>query len=109
MIVQIEHNDLTKRVGTVTYPNYDMQTIKREEYFTLCKNSNLGIEQWIKNEYLMAAEESMQCKTDLSTTFSSVTQGEKVRIIDNHCDGYALVKRENGEVGWIPKSCFVEN
>jgi len=109
MIVQIEHNDLTKRVGTVTYPNYDMQTIKREEYFTLCKNSNLGIEQWIKNEYLMAAEESSQCKTDLSTTFSSVTQGEKVWIIDNDCDGYTLVKKENGEVGWIPKSCFVGN
>ena len=106
MIVQKEYNDSTKRVGTVTYPNYDMQIIRQEKYFTLCENTNLGIEQWIKNEYLLIDHESARAKTDLSTTFLSVKQGEKVWIVDNECDGYILVKRENGEVGWLPGDCF---
>lgn len=106
MIVQKEYNDSTKRVGTVTYPNYDMQIIQHEKYFTLCENTNLGIIQWIKNEYLLIDHESARAKTDLSTTFLSVKQGEKVWMVDNECDGYILVKRENGEVGWLPEDCF---
>ena len=53
MIVQKDYVDSTNRIGTVTYPNYEMQIIKQEEYFTLCENSKLGIQQWIKNEYLI--------------------------------------------------------
>lgn len=36
MTVQKEYIDKSRRVGTVTYPNYDMKLIKQEEYFTLC-------------------------------------------------------------------------
>ncbi|TQR19110.1 metallophosphoesterase [Psychrobacillus vulpis] len=104
-IVQKAHTDTSKRKGTVTYPNYNMRVIKQEDFFTLCENTNLGIEQWIKNEYLIV-DELTRCKTDLSTTFLSVKQGEKVSIVDNECDGYTLVKRTNGEVGWIPKDSF---
>ncbi|MEK3979329.1 metallophosphoesterase [Psychrobacillus sp. FSL K6-2836] len=103
MTVQKEYNDSMNRVGTVTYPNYDLQVIRQEEYFALCENTNLGIEQWIKNEYLLSDNESTRAKTDLSTTFLSVKQGEKVSVIDQECEGYVLVKRENGEVGWILK------
>ncbi|TQR17874.1 metallophosphoesterase [Psychrobacillus soli] len=106
MIVRKEFKDSTKRVGTVTYPNYDMQIIRQEKYFTLCENTNLGIEQWIKNEYLQLENEAILSKTDVSTTFLSVKQGEKVWMVDNECDGYILVKKENGEVGWLPRNCF---
>lgn len=106
MIVEKEYTDSTKRVGTVTYPNYDMKIIRKEKYFTLCENTNLGIEQWIKNEYLLIDHESAQAKTDLSTTFLSVKQRERVWIVDIECDGYILVKKENGEVGWLPRDCF---
>ncbi|SER77925.1 metallophosphoesterase [Psychrobacillus sp. OK032] len=106
MIVQKEHNDQTRRVGTLTYPNYDMQIIRQEKYFTLCKNINLGIEQWIKNEYLLIDHETVSAKTDVSTTFLSVKKGEKVWMVEYECDGYILVKRENGEVGWLPKDCL---
>ena len=51
--VQKDHADSTERIGTVTFPNYEMKIIEEEEYFTLCENSNLGIKQWIKNEYLI--------------------------------------------------------
>lgn len=105
IIVQKDHYDSTKRVGTVTYPNYEMRVIMQEEYFSLCENTNLGIEQWVKNEYLLV-DELTYCKNDLSTTFLSVKQGEKIWIVDSECDGYILVKRENGEVGWIPRFCL---
>jgi len=105
MIVQKEYNDSTNRVGTVTYPNYDLQVIRAEDYFTLCENTNLGIKQWIKNEYLLLDNEA-RAKTDLSTSFLSVKQGEKVWVVDKECEGYILVKRGNGEVGWILKDCL---
>lgn len=106
MVVQKEYNDSTNRVGTVTYPNYDLKVIRAEEYFTLCENTNLGIKQWIKNEYLLFDNELARAKTDLSTTFLSVKQGEKVWVVDQECEGYILVKRGNGEVGWILKDCL---
>ncbi|WP_203248916.1 metallophosphoesterase [Sporosarcina beigongshangi] len=106
MIVQNDHVDSTKRVGTVTYPNYQMTIIKQEEFFTLCENSQLGIQQWIKNEYLVIEDKQPHCKDDLSTTFLSVKKGENVFIVDDTCEGYTLIKRANGEIGWIPTRCL---
>lgn len=106
MIVQHNHVDSTKRIGTVTYPNYQMIINKQEEFFTLCENSNLGIQQWIKNEYLLVEDKQPSCKDDLSTTFLSVRKGKKVFIIDDTCEGYTLIKTNNGEVGWIPTHCL---
>ncbi|MGE8203601.1 metallophosphoesterase [Heyndrickxia sp. NPDC080065] len=106
MIVQKDYIDKTGRIGTVTYPNYDLQIIKQEEYFTLCKNSKLGNQQWIKNEYLIDEAEQTRCKDDLSTSFLSVKEGEKVSVVNNECAGYSLIKKANGEVGWVPKDCF---
>lgn len=103
MIVQREYVGSPERKGTVTYPNYDMNVIRKEEFFTLCKNRKLGIQQWVKNEYLVDTNGRTMCRDDLSTTFLSVTLGEKVWLIDNACAGYNLVKKSNGEVGWIPK------
>ncbi|MEO4054036.1 metallophosphoesterase [Solibacillus sp. CAU 1738] len=106
MFVQHEHVDSTGRVGTVTYPNYQMTIIKKEEFFTLCENNNLGIQQWIKNEYLIVNDNDARCKDDLSTTFLSVNKGDSVHIVNDTCEGYTLIKKNNGEVGWIPTSCL---
>ena len=106
MSVQEDHIDSSKRIGTVTYPNYEMKIIQEDEYFTLCENSKLGIQQWIKNEYLIVEGDQVHCKSDLSTTFLSVNKGDKVWVVDNDCDGYSLVKKASGEVGWIPKDCL---
>ena len=106
MSVQKDHKDSSKRIGTVTYPNYEMKIIKEDEFFTLCENSKLGIQQWIKNEYLLVENDQVYCKSDLSTTLLSVNQGDSVCVVDNECDGYSLVKKASGEVGWIPKDCL---
>lgn len=106
MIVQKEHVDSSERIGTVTYPNYELNIIKEEEYFTLCENSKLGIRQWIKNEYVIVEDDQVHCRSDLSTTFLSVKQDEKVWIVDIKCVGYSLIKKASGEVGWIPKDCL---
>ena len=106
MSVQKGHEDSSDRIGTVTYPNYEMEIIKEGEYFTLCENSKLGIQQWIKNEYLIEESGQVYCKSDLSTTLLSVNQGDSVCVVDNECDGYSLVKKASGEVGWIPKDCL---
>lgn len=101
--VSRSHEDETGRVGTVTYPNYELHILQEGDFFTLCENKNLGIEQWIKNEFIQEGN----CKNDLSTTFLSVEKGETVSVVDDRHDGYALVKSRNGEVGWIPKDCLV--
>ena len=97
------HTDDRGRVGTVTYPNYELRIVQEEDYFTLCENSNLGIEQWVKNEFI----QDSKCSNDLSTTFLSVEKGDTVSIIDDRHDGYTLVKSNSGDVGWIPKDCFL--
>ncbi|HEX5564457.1 MAG TPA: SH3 domain-containing protein, partial [Sporosarcina sp.] len=97
------HVDETGRVGTVTYPNYELRILQEDDFFTLCENVKLGIKQWIKNEFIHEGN----CKNDLSTTFLSVEKGETVSIVDDCHDGYALVKSGTGEVGWIPKDCLV--
>lgn len=97
------HVEETVRVGTVTYPNYELRILREEDHFTLCENVNLGIEQWIKNEYIHESN----CKNDLSTTFLSVEKGETVSVVDDRHEGYTLVKSSIGEVGWIPKDCLL--
>ncbi|WP_337019219.1 metallophosphoesterase [Oceanobacillus massiliensis] len=100
------HIDTTGRIGTVTYPNYEVKIIRQEEFFSLCENSKLGLQQWVKNEYLRAKDEQVYCTDDLSTTFLSVGLDEKVWILDDECAGYTLIKKVNGTVGWIPKECI---
>ncbi|WP_057767458.1 metallophosphoesterase [Cytobacillus praedii] len=100
--VKMEYADETNRVGTVTWPNYEMLVIERETYFTLCENVKLGYKQWIKNEYLVEREDGVYCKDDLSTTFLSVKIDERVNVLDAEQSGYTLVKKKNGLVGWIP-------
>ncbi|MEH7392880.1 metallophosphoesterase [Bacillus sp. JJ1503] len=100
--VKKDYLDQTGRVGTVTYPNYEMSIIHREPYFTLCRNIKLGVEQWVKNEYLVENDEGVCCKNDLSTTFLSVRYGEVVKVLNAKVSGYTLVKKKNGLVGWVP-------
>ncbi|WP_252504184.1 metallophosphoesterase [Sporosarcina sp. Marseille-Q4943] len=102
-VIVRSHVDETGRVGTVTYPNYELRILQKEDYFTLCENVNLGIEQWIKNEFIHEGN----CKNDLSTTFLSVEKGETVSVADDRNEGYTLVKSSIGEVGWIPKDCLL--
>ncbi|WP_249870631.1 metallophosphoesterase [Oceanobacillus saliphilus] len=104
--IKKNHTDSTGRIGTVTYPNYELEIIGKEEYFTLCEIKNLGIKQWVKNEYIASSEGKVCCTDDLSTTFLSVAENEKVWVIENKCAGYTLVKNSNGEVGWVPDDCF---
>ncbi|MBB4825430.1 protein phosphatase [Sporosarcina luteola] len=101
-VIVRSHKDKTNNCGTVTYPNYEVEVMQRELYFTLCENKNLGIQQWVKNEYIVNG----MCKSDVSTTFLSVEEGESVSIVNNACEGFTLVKTENGSVGWIPNECF---
>ncbi|WP_042143280.1 metallophosphoesterase [Paucisalibacillus sp. EB02] len=101
-----EHIDHISRIGTVTYPNYEMKIMEREAYFTRCENNNLGTIQWVKNEYLIEEKGQHYCKNDLSVTFLTVHYGEYVKIVDDDCEGFVLVKNISGEVGWIPKECI---
>lgn len=106
IMIKRDYMDSLHRVGTVTYPNYEVEVIQQEQYFTKCKNINLGTIQWIKSEYIKEKEGRFYCGMDVSVTFLPVKSGETVKIIDDQCEGYALVKKYNGEVGWIPKDCL---
>lgn len=104
--IQKDHIDSTNRLGTVTYPNYEISPLEQGEHFTICENTNLGVKQWIKNEYIVEEEGQYFSRDDLSTTFLSVKEGELVKIIDDECTGYTQIKKENGDIGWIPNYCF---
>ncbi len=99
--IKKDYEEKLNRIGTVTYPNYELRILQEEKYFTLCENIQVQTKQWVKNEYIN--KENNRCKTDVSTTFLSVSAGEVVSIIDQDCQGYLLVKNESGEVGWISR------
>lgn len=103
--VQTDFQNTTAGVGTVTYPNYELRVIQPERYFTLCENAALGIRQWVKNEYL-TTNDNVTYSSDVSTTFLSVQKGERVKVINASCEGYVLIKKINGDTGWISKSCL---
>ncbi|CDO04378.1 diadenosine tetraphosphatase [Oceanobacillus picturae] len=105
-IVQQEHKDLTGRIGTVTYPNYEFTLLKEDTFFTFCENKSLGVKQWVKNEYLIHSGRTTRSKGDVSTTFLSVHEGDMISIINADCTGYVLIKNKQGDVGWIPESCL---
>ncbi|MGE7768999.1 metallophosphoesterase [Viridibacillus arvi] len=105
VIIKKDHLDTTNRIGTVTYPYYEMQIIQQDQYFTLCVNINLHQQQWIKNEYLQIVDGKATCTRGISTTFLSVQELEKVWLLNDSTDGYILIKNSNAEIGWIPKEC----
>ncbi|WP_461182224.1 metallophosphoesterase [Virgibacillus kimchii] len=106
-IVLKDYIDTTNSAGTVTYPNYEMRKIKEDKYFTLCENRKLGLRQWVKNEYLITENDVTWCRNDLSTTFLSVEKGDHVWVVDDACEGFTLIKKADGEIGWVPKKVFV--
>jgi protein phosphatase len=108
VIVTRDHIDTTNRVGAITYPNYEMNVLERETYFTKCENINLKMIQWLKNEYLIEENGKFYSKDDVSMTFLTVKLGECFKIVDDECDGYVLVKKDNGEIGWIPQNCILK-
>ncbi|WP_108670290.1 metallophosphoesterase [Peribacillus acanthi] len=105
ILIQYSFDSPSDYVGTVTYPNYHLKKLVEQDFFTLCENVNLGIQQWVKNEYIIEKNDGIYCKDDLSTTLLSVAEGEQVFIIDDSCAGYVLIKK-NGEVGWVPRGCL---
>ncbi|SEP55615.1 metallophosphoesterase [Piscibacillus halophilus] len=90
-------------VGTVSYPYYEVTILQENEYFTLCKNDQLNVEQWIKNEYLSSRNGNKATSKSVSTTLLSVKAKEEVYLLDDKCEGYSLVKKQSGEIGWVPK------
>lgn len=105
--IQQDYSPKELITGAICYPNYDMTILREEQYFTLCKNNNTNFKQWVKNEYLAKEKEGKSVALrDVSTTFLSVYAGEKVSIIDDTCQGYRLIKKKSGEMGWIPNYCF---
>lgn len=106
IIVKQTYNDSLGWIGSVNYPYYQIEPIKKEQYFTLCKNINANIQQWVKNEFIAEKNDGYYCKEGVSTTTVSVDKGEEVYILDDNCEGYILIKKRDGIIGWVPKYCF---
>ncbi|MCL1631671.1 metallophosphoesterase [Sporolactobacillus sp. CPB3-1] len=90
-------------VGTLNYPNYQVKLLRPCKHFSLCENINLGLKQWIKNEYLESRDDGLFASNDVSATGLAVAAHDRIAVIDDTCSGYTLVKK-NGTVGWIPNS-----
>lgn len=99
------HHPAESISGAVTFPHYEMTILEEKQYFTRCRNDELNIEQWIKNEYLTDRDGKKAISNDVSTTFLSVHANEKVNILNESCKGYTLIKKMNGEIGWVPDYC----
>ncbi len=90
-------------VRALHYPHYDIEPIRKEEHFTLCRQPDSGQKLYVKNEYITEDEEGNFCsKSDISCALLNVREGEEVSVLDNSCSGFTLIKKD-GDIGWIKK------
>lgn len=84
------------------------QIIQDEKYFYTCKALKTGAVGRIKKELLLKDQNGTYYLYDNNNIsgFLSVEKGENVYIINNNCEGYALVKNRMGFMGWVRKDCL---
>ncbi|MET1249324.1 metallophosphoesterase [Sporolactobacillus sp. STCC-11] len=92
-------------IGTLNYPNYEVKLLEAGKYFSLCENVNLGLKQWLKNDYLVKKLGALFADNDVSASGLTVAKNDQVAVINDTCAGYTLVKKD-GAVGWVPKECL---
>jgi len=92
--------------------NLQVKTDWRDIYFDVInrgKNftyATLKLSQrpiYIKNEYI-AMKQDKPSAANCMCNLLSVQKDEELSIADDTCSGYALAKKQNGEIGWISHS-----
>lgn len=83
------------------------EIIDEEEYFYICFASEIGVTGRVKKEQLKKdKDEYYSAPYNNISNFLSVEKGEKVYIINDHYEGYTLVKNMAGIIGWVRKDCI---
>lgn len=88
----------------VAWPDYEVQVLKKQEEFSLCKKIKNNERIMIKNEYLYTKDNKTYCYDDYESYQITVEKGDKVYYI-KQCGEYVYIIK-NKEIGWIKKECI---
>ncbi|KAA1039670.1 hypothetical protein ERX35_006240 [Macrococcus equipercicus] len=87
---------------TFTYPEFDIMVEEIDPYFTLAVHSQSGTEFMVKTEYIQGDCGHYRLKDDYTDLFLDVEVGKRVKVVDDTCLGYILIKK-GSLVGWVPE------
>lgn len=86
----------------ICFPNFEIEILKKDIYFSKVKVIQTGEIMFIKNEMIANVKEKYYSIDDCPNNFLEVVKGEVVSLIFNDYEGYRLIKK-NGICGWIKK------
>ncbi|TDM12834.1 metallophosphoesterase [Macrococcus lamae] len=93
---------------TFTYPDFEITIGEIDPYFTSAIHVRSQTEFMVKTEYIQEdGSGGYRLKDDYTDMFLNVEVGETVKVIDDSCLGYVLVKKES-LVGWVPEEVLGE-
>lgn len=84
----------------ICWPNYELELLERQEYFSKVRIVSTDETTYIKNEYLLS--DNIYAYDDCPASVLEIKKGESVEVINDSCKGYMLVKY-HGKQGWIKK------
>ncbi len=88
---------------TFTFPEFDIMIEDIEPYFTKAVHTHSNTEFMVKSEYIQEdGTGGYRLKEDYTDLFLDVEAGERVKVIDDTCSGYVLIKK-GSIVGWVPE------
>lgn len=82
------------------WPNYEVEVLEKDEYFTKVLLKGTNEITYVKNEYLV--DNDTKTYDDCPASILGIKRHELVGIINDSCAGYVLVKYK-GKQGWIEK------
>ena len=88
----------------ICYPNYQLEFIEEELYFTKAINSD-GEKVFVKNEFVVFQNDHYYASDDIPNNLLKVVVGDIVKLLSNKTKGYALVKKD-GVSGWVAYECL---
>ncbi len=86
-----------------------MRLVERGEDFSLFENTSTGERGHLKNEHVEQRGGECAVLKNTVSTLLSVKEGETVRVVERAVGRHALVKKEDGAVGWVPAECIEDD
>lgn len=101
-IVVKNYRGINKEIHKVSWPNFKVDILKKEDEFSLCLINNQEI--MVKNEFLYCKDNQWFCLDDYTDKMLCVRIDEVVKVIGIYSE-YAYVIKDK-EIGWIPVDCL---
>lgn len=91
-----------KEIHKISFPDFEVQIIKKGQHFSLCEQVATKVQLYIKNEFLYHKNKKTYCLDDYTDCILNLKKNDRVKIIGIYGD-YAYGIKDK-QVGWLKLS-----